>query len=231
LPQRSPAFRSYGVTWNPANENTVGRTDVRRHYHRPRLARGCGCHSGHKALNPRGLGTESSIQRMPRPENLRVPPVSGKYGRHSNRIGKPHCFKGFRVAINMLRPALGSPAEPAWHFRVADHLFQGPFSGWRLAGDRCPLRDHLRTGQRNRAQNIPVPVQTSSVQSPSDASCSAPTSGRAQNASCFSFLERFLFCFSEGRRGEAPARCRRVYSHRLSHEFPRRASFQPRNGS
>ena len=156
LPQRSPAFRSYGVTWNPANENTVGRTDVWRHYHRPRLARGCGCHSGHKALNPRGLGTESPIQQMPRLENLRVPPVSGKYGRHSNRIGKPHCFKGFRVAIHMLRPALGSPAEPAWHFRVADHLFQGPFSGWRLAGDRCPLRDHLRTGQRNRAQNIPV---------------------------------------------------------------------------
>ena len=31
------------------------------------------------------------------------------------------------------------------------------------------------------------------VQSPSDAFCSAPTSGRAQNASCFSFLERFWF--------------------------------------
>src|ERR1035437_4681571 len=32
--------------------------------------------------------------------------------------------------------------------------------------------------------------RASSVQSPSAKSCSAPTSGRAQNASCFSFLER-----------------------------------------
>src|ERR1019366_10384947 len=49
----------------------------------------------------------------------------------------------------------------------------------------------------------PVPVRASSVQSPCAASCSAPTSGRAQNASCFSFSERFLFWFSEG-QGPSP---------------------------
>ena len=56
LPQAS------GVTWNPANENTVGRPDVPGHFRRPRLATGCGCDSGQKASNPRGLGTESSTQ-------------------------------------------------------------------------------------------------------------------------------------------------------------------------
>src|SRR5664280_1849953 len=49
----------------------------------------------------------------------------------------------------------------------------------------------------------PVPVRGAWVQSPWDASCSAPTSGRAQNASCFTFSERFCFGFQ---RGEAPRR-------------------------
>ena len=44
----------------------------------------------------------------------------------------------------------------------------------------------------------PAPVRGASVQSPWDASCSAPTSGRAQNASCFSFSERFCFGFQRG---------------------------------
>jgi hypothetical protein len=52
-----------------------------------------------------------------------VPPVSWKYGRHSNHIGKSHCFNGFRVALNMLTPAFWSPAEPAWDFEVTPLLF------------------------------------------------------------------------------------------------------------
>src|SRR5664279_1734010 len=44
----------------------------------------------------------------------------------------------------------------------------------------------------------PVPVRASSVQPPCGASCSAPTSGRAQNASCLSFSERFCLVFSGG---------------------------------
>src|ERR1035441_2227650 len=49
---------------------------------------------------------------------------------------------------------------------------------------------------------LPVPVRASSVQSPCDPSCSAPTNGRAQNASCLSFPERFCFGFQ---RGEVPS--------------------------
>src|SRR5665647_3819522 len=45
----------------------------------------------------------------------------------------------------------------------------------------------------------PAPVRASSVPSPCDASCSAPTSGGAQNASCFSFSERFCLGFQRAR--------------------------------
>jgi hypothetical protein len=41
LPQASggaPAIRPYGVTWNSAHENTVGRIDVPRHYRRPEIS-------------------------------------------------------------------------------------------------------------------------------------------------------------------------------------------------
>src|ERR1039458_5217678 len=42
----------------------------------------------------------------------------------------------------------------------------------------------------------PVPVRASSVQSPCDASCSAPTSGRVRNASCvFPSQEGFVLVF------------------------------------
>src|ERR1019366_6563140 len=43
----------------------------------------------------------------------------------------------------------------------------------------------------------PVPLPASPVQSPCDASCSAPTSGRAQNAPCLSFSERFCLGFQQ----------------------------------
>jgi hypothetical protein len=131
----------------------------------------------------------------------------GDTGGAGNLIDKPQCVNGLRVSRKMLKPAFWSPAEPAWDFKVTPFPFQRLFLGRRLAGD-------------------PVPVPASSVHSPSDASCSAPTSGRAQNASCSSFLERFLFWLSEARRGEAPAGCRRVYTHRFTHEFPRRAEFR-----
>src|ERR1022692_4772784 len=55
----------------------------------------------------------------------------------------------------------------------------------------------------------PVPVRASSVQSPCDASCSAPTSGRARNASCvFPSQEGFVLVFTGS---EAPVGCRRVH--------------------
>src|ERR1039457_3798226 len=54
----------------------------------------------------------------------------------------------------------------------------------------------------------PVPVRASSVQSPCDASCSAPTSGRARNASSvFPSQEGLVLVF---RGSEAPVGCRRV---------------------
>ena len=62
------------------------------------------------------------LSKEPRLENLWVPPVSWKYERHSNRIGKPRCFNGLQVALNMLRPAFWSPAEPAWDFEVTPLL-------------------------------------------------------------------------------------------------------------
>src|ERR1022692_373727 len=98
--------------------------------------------------------------RKPR-RGVRVPPVSWKYGRHSNRIGKPHCFNGFPVALSMLRPAFWSPTEPAWDFKITPlfvpkAIFGG--GGWLATGassvitsepanqadcrDRRPFRRH-----------------------------------------------------------------------------------------
>src|ERR1035441_7309107 len=70
----------------------------------------------------------------------------------------------------------------------------------------------------------PQPVRASSVQSPCDPSCSAPTNGRAQNTSCLSFSESSCFGF---RRGRSPVGCRRVHSHRFTREFPRRSPILP----
>src|SRR5664280_1254920 len=69
----------------------------------------------------------------------------------------------------------------------------------------------------------PVPVPASSVQSPCDPSCSAPTSGRAQRASCFSFSEGFCLGFSKGAKPPSGA----GGPHRFSYEFPRRSSILP----
>jgi len=69
------------------------------------------------------------------PQNLWVPLVSWKYGTHSNRIGNRHCFNGFQVALNMLRPAFWSPVEPVTDFNVTPLLVPkailGVAVGWR----------------------------------------------------------------------------------------------------
>jgi len=44
-------------------------------------------------------GSSWVMNYLARPENLWVPPVSWKPGRHGNRIGKPHCFSGFQVLL------------------------------------------------------------------------------------------------------------------------------------
>src|ERR1035437_10202056 len=39
-------------------------------------------------------------------------------GNRIGDVGKPHCFNGFQVALNMLKAAFWSPAEPTWDFKV-----------------------------------------------------------------------------------------------------------------
>src|ERR1035437_2444740 len=65
----------------------------------------------------------------------------------------------------------------------------------------------------------PVPFRASSVQSPYDAPCSAPTSGRAQNASCVSFSEVFVWVFQRG-RSPRPVQETPTDSATNSHEDP-----------
>ena len=87
--------------------------------------------------------------KVPRPENLWVPPVSWKYGRHSNRIGKPQCFNGFSVALNMLRPAFWSPRNRPGISRSRSS-FQRACGGGGSLATGVHLGDHLRTAQRSR---------------------------------------------------------------------------------
>src|ERR1035437_10236298 len=70
-------------------------------------------------------------------------------GNRIGDVGKPHCFNGFQVAINMLKAAFWSPAEPTWDFKVcaaprSNAHFAG--GGW-LPTDRCPLGDHPDPGR------------------------------------------------------------------------------------
>ena len=50
-------------------------------------------------------------------------------------MSKPHCFNGFGVALNMLRPAFSSLLEPARDFKVTPLLVPksifGVAAGWR----------------------------------------------------------------------------------------------------
>src|ERR1035438_4583244 len=68
----------------------------------------------------------------------------------------------------------------------------------------------------------PVPVRASSVQVFS--SCSAPTSGRAQNTPCLSFSESFFFGFQGG---PSPVGRRRAHPRRFTRKFPRRSPILP----
>src|ERR1019366_8831462 len=147
---------------------------------------------------------------------------------HNSRRSKGRCFNGFGVAPNMLKPALWSPLEPAWDSEVTPLLDPKVILGVATGQQQVPPGDHLMTSQRSRCPGNEIVCRTGAS---SNRFCPvsfrhvllAPTSCRAQNAPCFSFLERLLFWFSADRRGEAPAGCRRVYSHRFTHEFPRRA--------
>src|ERR1017187_2059067 len=129
----------------------------------------------------------------------------------------------------MLKPALWSPLEPAWDSEVTPLLDPKVILGVATGQRQVPPGDHLMTSQRSRCPGNEIVCRTGAS---SNRFCPvsfrrvllAPTSCRAQNAPCFSFLERLLFWFSADRRGEAPAGCRRVYSPRFTHEFPRRAN-------
>ena len=60
----------------------------------------------------------------------------GSDRRHSNRIGKPHCFNGFQVALNMLRPAFWSPAESAREKGKYVVVYRRePACGWKIVID------------------------------------------------------------------------------------------------
>jgi hypothetical protein len=93
-----------------------------------------------------------------------------------NRIGnvdKPRCFNGFQAALNMLRGAFWSPAEPTWDFK----LCAAPRSKGHFAGG-----DWLPTG---------VPSVITWNRS-NDASCSI--SDQREGAERFlSFLLRMVF--------------------------------------
>jgi hypothetical protein len=68
--------------------------------------------------------------KKPRLENLWVTPVSGRMGNRIENVGKPRCFNGFQVALNMLKAAFWSPAEPTWDFEVcAAPRSNGHFAG------------------------------------------------------------------------------------------------------
>ena len=111
----------------------------------------------------------------PRLENLWVTPVSGRMGNRIENVGKPRCFNGFQVALNMLKVAFWSPAEPTWDFKVrAATRSKGHFAGSGWLADRCPFGDHLEPAN--------------------DGSCSI--SDRREGTERFLFfLLRKVFCF------------------------------------
>src|ERR1039457_7381378 len=94
-------------------------------------------------------------------------------GDRIGNVAKPHCFNGFQVALNMLKAAFWSPAEPPWDSKVcAAPRLKGHFAGggWLPTGVPSVIT-------WNRPTTGPAPF---------------PTSGRAQNASCSFFFERFF---------------------------------------
>ena len=102
-------------------------------------------------------------------------PVSGRMGNRIENVGKPRCFNGFQVALNMLKAAFWSPVEPTWDFKVrAATRSKGHFAGSGWLADRCPFGDHLEPAN--------------------DGSCSI--SDRREGTERFLFfLLRKVFCF------------------------------------
>ena len=107
-----------------------------------------------------------------------------------NRIGnvdKPRCFNGFQVALNMLKAAFWSPAEPTWDFKVcAASRSEGHFAGggWLPTGVPAVIIWNRPTARLARF----------------------PTSGRAENASCSFFLEKFFVLVFRGSQGRSSSR-------------------------
>src|ERR1017187_57898 len=85
---------------------------------------------------------------LPRLENLWVTAVFGTHGRRIENVGKPPCFNGFQVTLNMLKATFGIPAEPTWDSNVcAAPRSKGHFA----VAVRCrpvSIRKPPGTGQR-----------------------------------------------------------------------------------
>jgi hypothetical protein len=87
----------------------------------------------------------------------------------------------------MLKAAFWSPAEPTWVFEVcAAPRFKGHFAG----GGRLPTR-------------VPSVIAWNR---PTTRPARFSTSGRAQNASCSFFLEKFFVLVFRGSQGRSPRR-------------------------
>ena len=118
------------------------------------------------------------LKTPPRPENLWVPPDSRKYGRHSNRNRKPHCFNGFQVSRDMSQPAFWRWRNRQWDFKDTPLLVRKAILDVAVGlPPGVTPGDHVRASQWSRAQNIklvlpPVPV--------GQANCSHPLPSPAQ---------------------------------------------------
>ena len=115
-------------------------------------------------------------------------------GNRINNVGKPRCFKGFHIARNNVKRTIFGAAEPTWDFKAcAAPRSEGHFAG----GDRWQFGDHLDPA--NEAVRVQQVLFSLLLTRPARFT----TGGKAQNASCSFFLERFcVFGFQRvaGRR-------------------------------
>src|ERR1035438_10565549 len=107
-------------------------------------------------------------------------------GDRIENVGKPPCFNGFQVTLNMLKATFWIPAEPTWDSKVC----AAPRSKGHFAeAVRCrpvSIRKPPGTGQRRVVLDF-------------------RPAGERRSLLCSFFLEGFLLWFSGDRRGEAPA--------------------------
>src|ERR1017187_6128975 len=108
-------------------------------------------------------------------------------GDRIENVGKPPCFNGFQVTLNMLKATFWIPAEPTWDSKVcAAPRSKGHFA----VAVRCrpvSIRKPPGTGQRRVVLEF-------------------PTSGRAQIASLFFLLRRVFALVFRGSQGRSPRR-------------------------